>query len=122
MTYTFTYTINTYSLREWQGKTVVTQIMYSIGVERSDGKSCTLDLSINYPLDCATKVIPFYRQKYDASDNVIAEPDYADRTDFTDYDDLNIPNDLVTWVRNHHEGDANMLEGLKHYADYTIGG
>ena len=53
---------------------------------------------------------------------MIAEPDYADRTDFTDYDDLNIPNDLVTWVRNHHEGDANMLEGLKHYADYTIGG
>ena len=95
--------------------------MYTIAVSRSDGKSCNLELSINYPLDCATKVIPYTRQKYDGSDNVIAESEYADRTDFTEYDDLNLPNDLITWLRNHHENDAAQLQSLKNFADYTIG-
>lgn len=121
MTYTFTYTINTHSFKEYQGKKVISQIMYTIAVSRSDGKSCNLELSINYPLDCATKVIPYSRQKYDESDNVIAESEYTDRTDFTEYDDLNLPNDLITWIRNHHENDAAQLQSLKNFADYTIG-
>tara|TARA_Y100001972_G_scaffold101418_1_gene126292 strand:- start:2128 stop:2496 length:369 start_codon:yes stop_codon:yes gene_type:complete len=121
MTYTFTYTINTHSVREYQGKRVINQIMYTVGVERSDGKSCDLELSINFPLDCATKVIPYTRQKYDESDNVIAESEYSNRTDFKEYDDLTIPNDLITWVKNHHENDAAQLQSLKNFADYTIG-
>ena len=121
MTYTFTYTINTHSVKDYQGKRVVSQIMYTVGVERSDGKTCNIDLSINYPYDAATKVIPYSRQKYDESDNVIAESDYSDRTDFKEYDDLNLPNDLVTWVKNHHEGDAAQLQSLKNFADYIIG-
>ena len=121
MTYTFTYTINTHSVKDYQGKRVVSQIMYTVGVERSDGKTCNIDLSINYPYDAATKVIPYSRHKYDESDNVIAESDYSDRTDFKEYDDLNLPNDLVTWVKNHHETDAAQLQSLKNYADYIIG-
>lgn len=121
MTYTFTYSINTHSIKEYQGKKVISQIMYTIAVTRSDGKSCNLELSINYPLDCATKVIPYTRQKYDGSDNVIAESEYTDRTDFKEYDDLNLPNDLISWLRNHHENDAAQLQSLKNFADYTIG-
>lgn len=121
MTYTFTYTIDTHSFKVYKGKKVINQICYTIGVARSDGKSCNLPLSINYPLDSVDKVIPYYRAKYDASDNVIAEPEYQDRTDFSDYDSLNIPNDLITWIKAHHENDPNQLEGLKHYADFTIG-
>ena len=121
MTYTFTYTINTHSIKEYLGKKIISQIMYTIAVSRSDGKSCNLDLSINFPLDCATKVIPQSRQKYDDSDNVIAESEYSDRTDFKEYDDLTIPNDLITWLRNHHENDSAQLQGLKNFADYTIG-
>ena len=121
MTYTFTYTINTHSVKDYQGKRVVSQIMYTVGVERSDGKTCNIDLSINYPYDAATKVIPYTRQKYDDSDNVIAESAYSDRTDFAEYDDLTIPDDLITWLRNHHENDSAQLQGLKNFADYTIG-
>ena len=122
MTYTFTYTINTHSIKEYLGKKIISQIMYTIAVSRSDGKSCNLELSINYPLDCATKVIPHSRQKYDDSDNVIAESAYSDRTDFAEYDDLTIPYDLITWLRNHHENDANNLQGLKTLTDANIGG
>ena len=106
MTYTFTYTINTHSIKEYLGKKIISQIMYTIAVSRRDGKSCNLERSINYPLDCATKVIPHSRQKYDDSDNVIAESAYTDRTDFAEYDDLTIPDDLITWLRNHHENDS----------------
>lgn len=122
MTYTFTYTINTHGVKDFGGKRIVSTIYYTVGVARSDGKSCNIDLSLNFPYDCGTKVIPHKRQKYDASDNVIAEPPYEDRTDFADYDSLSIPNDLKTWVKNHHENDSENLEGLKRYADYIIGG
>lgn len=122
MTYTFTYTIDTHSFKIYKNEKVITQIQYTVGVARSDSKSCNLTLSLNFPLDCVDKVIPHSRQKYDASDNVIAEPEYQDRTDFKKYDDLNIPNDLSTWIKNHHENDSQRLESLKRYADYIIGG
>jgi len=122
MTYTFTYTIDTHSFKIYKNEKVITQIQYTVGVARSDGKSCNLNLSLNFPLDCVDKVIPHSRQKYDADDNIIAEPEYEDRTDFKKYDELNIPNDLATWIKNHHENDSQSLEGLKRYADYIIGG
>lgn len=121
MTYTFTYTINTHSIHVYKGVKVINQIMYTIAVARSDGKSCNLELSLNYPLDCSTKVIPYIQAKYDASDNLIEHGEYQNRTDFKNYDDLSIPNDLITWVKNHHENDAAQLQSLKNFADYTIG-
>ena len=114
MTYTFTYSINTHSIKEYQGKKVISQIMYTIAVTRSDGKSCNLELSINYPLDCATKVIPYTRQKYDGSDNVIAESEYTDRTDFKEYDDLNLPNakEIKERFKRYNFDDQLVLDSI----------
>jgi hypothetical protein len=67
------------------------------------------------------KVIPRSRQKYDESDNVLSEPEWANRSDYTTYSSLTIPNDLITWVRSYHEEDANRLAGLKKIADKHIG-
>ena len=122
MTYTFTYTIITHSFKNFKGKDVITNILYTVSASRSDGKNTSFDLSLSFPYDSVDKVIPHTRQKYDESDNIIAESDYANRSDFTDYASLSIPADLITWLRNHHENDANNLQGLKTLTDANIGG
>ena len=122
MTYSFTYTILTHSIVEYKGQQVINQIMYKVDATRSDGKSASFELSLGYSRDSVDKVIPRSRQKYDASDNLIAESEYSDRSDFTAYASLSIPADLVTWVKSHHEDTASELQGLKNYTDYIIGG
>ena len=122
MTYTFSYSIITHSFKNYKGKDVITNILYTVSASRSDGKNTSFDLSLSFPYDSVDKVIPHTRQKYDESDNIIAESDYANRSDFTDYANLSIPADLITWLRNHHENDANNLQGLKTLTDANIGG
>ena len=125
MTYTFTYTINYHNHQLYNGKRVVTNIDYTVACSRSDGKSCSWNTSLAFPLNAGEVVIPRSWIKYDDSDpeNLVLNtyPSYSSRSDFKEYDDLNLPNDLVTWVKNHHEGDAAQLQSLKDYADYIIG-
>ena len=122
MTYAFTYTIVTHNHIFYNGQTVITNITYTVNATRSDGKSASWNMSLGYPYDCVTKVIPRSRAKYDASDNVISESAYSNRSDFTSYDSLTIPDDLVAWVKAHHENDANELQALKNMTDTRIGG
>ena len=122
MTYTFTYAILTHSFVNFGGQDVVTTINYTVTGARSDGKSATWEMSLNFPYDSLTKVIPRSRQKLDASDNPISESAYSNRSDFTNYASLSIPNDLITWVKAHHENDAVELQGLKNMTDTRIGG
>tara|TARA_Y100000114_G_C11643720_1_gene270607 strand:+ start:334 stop:702 length:369 start_codon:yes stop_codon:yes gene_type:complete len=121
MTYTFTYTILTHNFVEHEGDYVITNIDYRVTCNRSDSKSCTFDLTLPFSRDSKNKVIPRTRQKYDASDNVLAENAWENRSDFTSYASLTIPADLVTWVTSYHEDDANRLQGLKQIADKKIG-
>lgn len=122
MTYTFTYTVMTHNIVIHKGEQFVSMILYKVDATRSDGKTASFELSLGYNRDSVDKVIPRYRQKYDASDNVIAESEYADRSDFKSYSSLSIPADLVTWIKSHHEDDALQLQGLKNYTDFIIGG
>tara|TARA_Y100000004_G_C8956862_1_gene431296 strand:+ start:909 stop:1277 length:369 start_codon:yes stop_codon:yes gene_type:complete len=121
MNYTFTYTINTHRFVEFEGDYVVTNIDYQVACSRSDGKNCTFNLSLPFSRESKNKVIPRSRQKYDESDNVLAEPEWSNRTDYTTYSSLTIPDDLITWVKSYHEDDANRLAGLKKIADKYIG-
>lgn len=121
MTYTFTYTVNTHSFIEYQGQIVITNITYTVNASRSDGKSTSFVLSLGFPYDSLTKVIPRSRTKHDASGNLITESAYSNRSDFTNYESLTIPDDLITWIRNHHENDSLNLQGLKNLTDTKIG-
>lgn len=121
MTYTFTYTILTHSHLNYNGQDVITNITYTINASRSDGKSASWNSSLGFPLDSVDKVIPRSRAKYDASDNVITESAYSSRSDFTSYNSLTIPDDLVAWVKAHHENDALELQGIKNMTDTRIG-
>lgn len=122
MTYAFTYTILTHSFVIYKGEQVIDNIMYQVDATRSDGKTARFELSLPFCWDSVDKVIPNTRQKYDASDNLISESEYADRSDFKSYASLSIPNDLQAWVKSHHEDTAVALTGLKNYTDYKIGG
>ena len=112
MTYTFSYTILTHTFIHYKGQDVITNIVYTVNASRSDGKSASFDLSLNFPYDSVDTVIPRSRQKYDESDNLITESAYAS---------LTIPDDLITWIRNHHENDSLNLQGLKILTDQKIG-
>ena len=121
MTYTFRYTILTHTFIHYKGQDVITNIVYTVNASRSDGKSASFDLSLNFPYDSVDTVIPRSRQKYDESDNLITESAYQSRSDFTSYASLTIPDDLITWIRNHHENDSLNLQGLKILTDQKIG-
>ena len=121
MTHTFTYSIRTHSFVEHEGDYVITNILYTVSCSRSDGKSCSFDLSLPFSRDAKNKVIPRSRLKQDASGNEFAEEEWKDRTDYTSYASLNIPNDLITWVKSYHEDDAGNLQALKNYSDTRIG-
>ena len=124
MTYTFTYTINYHNHQLYNGKRVVTNIDYTVACSRSDGKSCSWNTSLAFPFNAGEVVIPRSWIKYDDTDpeNLVLNtyPSYSSRSDFTEYDDLSIPNDLITWVKAYHEEDAVRLEGTKGHADSLI--
>ena len=44
------------------------------------------------------------------------------RTDFTAYNSLSIPGDLVNWVKAHWENDSINLAGLKTRVDLALDG
>ena len=122
MTYTFNYSIITHSFVEHDGDYVITLIAYTVSCSRSDGKNCTFDLNLPFSRDSKNKVIPRTRQKHDASGNPTTENEWANRSDYTSYSSLTLPNDLITWVKSYHEDDSANLQALKNYADNVIGG
>ena len=122
MNYTFTYSIRTHNFVEYDGDFVITLIAYTVACSRSDGKNCTFDLSLPFSRESKNKVIPRTRQKYDSSDNPTTENEWANRSDYTSYSSLTLPNDLITWVKSYHEDDSANLQALKNYADNKIGG
>ena len=44
------------------------------------------------------------------------------RTDFTPYDSLTIPGDLMGWAKSLWEDDANELAAMKSIVDYKLDG
>jgi|OM-RGC.v1.028499245 hypothetical protein len=116
-TYAHTYTVKDFSYVEFEGEKVVVQIIFTVATTRSDPSgSVSFDQTINFSRDCKNWVIPR------AMNGDLASMTPQARTDFKSFDSLTIPNDLVTWIQNIYNNDAQRMEVLNAIAESKIGG
>ena len=115
--YAYTYTVTDYYYTNHNGKKVIVSIFFDIACTRTNDDSTTNDVTITgeqvtYSALSAEKTI---QQRSD--------DDYTltNRSDFTDFDSLTIPDDLVTWIQAHYSDSIN-LEGLQLRVDALIDG
>ena len=120
MTYTFTYTINDHQWRMYKNNRVITYIDYSISCERDN--SGTVETA-----NLGNDVLVYPETAYDEIhptrlDGIPTSYTIQTRTDFTAYDSLSIPGDLVNWVKAHWENDSINLAALKSIVDTALDG
>jgi len=117
--YAHTFTVNDYKYDYVDGDKVIVQIWFTINTTRSSPSgTCTMNRSINFSRDSKNWVIP---RRIDNAKTVQSITPVA-RTNYTNFDDLTIPGDLVTWLEDIHLNDATRLDALNQEADIAIGG
>ena len=120
MTYTFTYTINNHHWRMYKNNRVITQIDYSISCARDNsGTVQTANLGNDVLVYPETSFDEVHPARLDGIPNSYT---IQTRTDFTTYNSLSIPGDLVNWVKAHWENDSINLAGLKTRVDLALDG
>lgn len=117
--YAHTYTVTDYSYDMVEGEKVIVQIMYTVATTRSSPSgSCTMNKIINFSRDSKNWVIPRHIPVADV--NKVSFTPQA-RTDFTSFDSLTIPDDLVSWIQSYYDTNSQRLAGLDAEAEITIG-
>ncbi len=118
MTYTFTYTLITHKWEIYKNNKVVTSMTYNVKCDRNNsGTVQTADLG--------TFSTSFTKESYDEvhpQHPPIEGYTVTARTDFTPYDSLTIPGDLMGWAKSLWEDDANELAAMKSIVDYKLDG
>jgi len=118
-TFTHTYTINDYKYAIVDGDKVIVSIFYTINSTRTNPSgSCTMTKTINFSRDSKNWVIP---RRIDNADSVASLTPQA-RTDYTSFDELTIPDDLITWLENIYNNDTTRLDNLNWEANNIMGG
>lgn len=116
--FSHTYTINDYKYDIVDGDKVIVAIWYTVTSTRTNPSgSCTLEKQINFSRDSKNWIIP---RTIDNADSVASLTPQA-RTDYTNFDDLTIPDDLITWLEGIYNNDATRLDNLNWEANNKIG-